>query len=247
MINAIDSFGQEAGIISNNKLNKTGECIMDNVTMFNFKENWNLVEPHIYEPEILDLLDKGMSEYVSKDPDSNLPSWDRKNGLGPWEYSCTTGHWSDRAMDMANDSREWRDANKRLGKVLNFAGYKEEDFGCETEDPYLKKLNEDFWNHYNRIMRQFYPQPDSYEWYQCICAGCELAPWLKALAKRVFPDYSWVILDIINDKLRMLLDATVIGTAPDGKRMIFDILKFEHYPAEDILKCTRCSNCNCAA
>jgi hypothetical protein len=39
----------------------------------------------------------------------------------------------------------------------------------------------------------------------------------------------------------------VVGTHPDGTRMIFDLLKFEQYSAEEILRNTRCQNCNCAA
>ena len=63
-----------------------------------------------------------------------------------------------------------------------------------------------------------------------------MAPWQKALAEKGLPEYSWDIVDLKSDDLQSLPDATIIGTAPDGTRMIFDLLKFEYYSAKDILK-----------
>lgn len=228
-------------------LNDEGDIIMDNVTMFDFKENWNLVEPYLYEPEIVKLLDKGMAEYVGRTQTGHLPPWDLRNGIGPWEYSSTTATWNNRAMDMANNDPKWKEFVERFEKKVEFAGYDCEEWNYVTKDPFLIKLNSIYWDEFNRVMLQFFPQPGTYEWYQCLGAERYLAPWQKALAERIFPDYVWEIMDInCSQDLPLAADATIVGTARDGSRMIFDLLKFEYNTAEDILKCTKCTDCNCA-
>jgi hypothetical protein len=44
----IENISEEANqAVSTETLNTVGGNIMENVTMFNFKENWNLVETHL--------------------------------------------------------------------------------------------------------------------------------------------------------------------------------------------------------
>ena len=230
----------------NNNLNKEGDKIMKSIKMFNFKENWNLVEPNLNEPEVLALLDKGMSEYAARKSDDNLPPWDRRNGIGPWEYSYSVQFEEEKAIELMNESPEWDRWNERYRFLSDFNNC---DIGAAAQDPdnpKMKKLYERFVEEQLELLRTFLPEAGTYRWFRCLGADCELAPWQKALAKRVFPEYEWEILDMNCQDFPIVTDATVVGTAPDGSRVIFDLLKFEHYSAEEIMKGTKCANCNCA-
>ena len=228
-------------------LNPEGGNIMDKVTMFNFEDSWDLVNKHLYEPEVLELLDKGMSEYVEKKANDDLPAWDRRNGIGPWEYSYSIGFEHEKAIELMNESPEWDRWNDRYRFLSDFNNC---DIGAAAQDPdnpKMKKLYERFVEEQQALFATFLPEAGTYRWFRCLGADCELAPWGKALAERVFPEYEWKILDMKSQDLPNMTDATVVGTAPDGNRIIFDLLKFEYYTAEDFLKGTKCANCNCAA
>ena len=58
------------------------------ISIFNFEKDWHLVEPHLNDPEVTELLDQGMLRYSLRDDKwVHLPLWDVENGHGPWEYT----------------------------------------------------------------------------------------------------------------------------------------------------------------
>ena len=57
----------------NNNFSLEGGIIMDNVTMFNFKGDWNLVEAHLNDPEVMEALNSGMRQFIEKDYRGYLP------------------------------------------------------------------------------------------------------------------------------------------------------------------------------
>ena len=227
-------------------LNPEGGIIMDNVTMFDFDKNWDLVKKHLCEPEIIQLLDKGMSEYIERCSNNDMPAWDCRNGIGPWEYSYSVQLEHEKAMDLMNESPEWERWNERYRFLSDFNNC---DIGAASQDPdnpAMKKLYEYFVEEQQALLTTFLPEAGTYRWFRCLGADRELAPWQMALAEKAFPEYKWEVLEIKSQSCPDIREDTVVGTRPNGSRMIFDLLKFEIYSAEDILKNVKCTDSNCA-
>ena len=63
------------------------------IEVFDFKRHWHLVEPHLNDPEVIELLNQGMRRFSLRDDRwAHLPIWDSENGHGPWEYSKSESH-----------------------------------------------------------------------------------------------------------------------------------------------------------
>jgi len=225
---------------------KKGDTTMNNTTIFNFKENWDRVEPYLSDLKILELLDKGMSKYIDKSSKGDMPSWDRRNGIGPWEYSYSVQFEHEKAVDLMNGSPEWERWNERYRFLSDFNSCDIAAAAQDPDNPKMKELYESFVEEQQALLATFLPEAGTYRWFRCLGADRELAPWQKALAEKVFPEYKWEILEIRSQSCPDIREDTVIGTRPNGSRMIFDLLKFEYYTAEEILKSAMGTDCNCA-
>ena len=106
----LQTFKKEINTLSNKlekilvQVEKLEKSKLD-VEIFDFKKNWHLVEPHLNDPYILSLLDDGMQRYCMLNKLPSLPDWDRKNGIGPWAYSCGDFH-SREIEDKMNEDPE---------------------------------------------------------------------------------------------------------------------------------------------
>jgi hypothetical protein len=151
----------------------------------------------------------------------------------------------DYACDRANESPEWVRWNKRYTTLSNLNDC---DIAAAAQDPdnqKMRKLHNKFLEERYWIENQFFPLAGDYKWFQCMGAEHELAPWQKALAERIFPEYNWGIFEV-KDKgsffhitgidIHSFKGTTIIGTHPEKGRMIFDLLRFETYSIEEILK-----------
>jgi hypothetical protein len=216
-------------------LNEEGENIMYNVQKFNFKYDWNFVEPHLSEFEVISALNKGMSQFVQNHYDGDFPPWEHDNGLGPCQY-VEEQYWTVMALEWLEGCDERAAINKKYENIAKENGFEFKDMWRNNHLPKVEETCRKYDAEVIALKDSFKPKPNTYRWYQCFNAGKYLAPWQKALAERVYPEHNWEIMDLKSDDLQSVPDATVIGIAPDGSRMIFDLLKFEYYSAENILK-----------
>jgi hypothetical protein len=90
------------------------------------------------------------------------------------------------------------------------------------------------WVRRDEFAEQFYPQPDTYQWYQLWRACHWLAPWLKELGKLVFPELHWHILTGPRHSLACGADTG------HNIRVLFDILNFEVMSAKELIEFASC-------
>ena len=217
---------------------------MENIKMFNFKENWNLVEPHLNKPEILDLLDNGMREYFADNPGAVRLAWDKDGHKGPWLFSkCDC--WSFTTEKRFVGSKELADLMSNYEILAEEAGIDFNEILCaDPKDLPLDSLGMQYWNEWYQVYDSCLPQPNTYEWYQCLGAEEHLALWQKALAEKLFPDYQWKIYQTdvcCND------GHPLIGIGPEGDVLIFDIVNFDKFSAAEILDSTGLAESTLAA
>jgi len=226
-----DYYRGETATTTNDNLNKEGRNTMDNIKIFNFKEDWNLVKPYLNDPKIQGLLDKGMSEYAGRIPDDGIPYWDGTKGLGPWAYA---------RLDLLRDrcSGGWNEVDFSIRMHLQ---YKSNLIRNANEFP--KSINPDEYANATELVKQCQEivnkaiddnckRLDAYIYYQCLGADRELAPWQKEMAEQIYPEYKWNICDVLLNG--RFIPNTIIGTVQGVVVMIFDILKFDNLLADDI-------------
>jgi len=206
------------------------------VDVFNFGKNWNLVEPHLNDPEILDLLNMGMLEFSIYHGWKDLPLWNPNDDIGPWQYASSDAH-ATYASDKANDSPEYAALRETYSNICENEGIEFESifYAEDQEDPKVFKIFNDYWADLNKIIDKYWPQKNTYRWYQCFRAGCYLKKWQLALAKKVFPDYEWRVFEKQNADSNSVA-ITHIGKGPDHNYLIFDICLFDEYFADEILE-----------
>ena len=228
------------------------------VEVFDFKNKWHLVEPHLSDPYILFLLDDGMERFCIQHKWRTLPDWDRKNVIGPWRYSRLDSH-SQEILDKTNEDPECNILEKKYINICEKMGIDFDnpdmylqDFLFEDNGPKFKIIADNYQKEWNKIEEKHSSKPNTYKWYQCFGACYFLAEWQEALAKKVFPNFKW--LTIQNRTRRVHSDSrygsatakryatrhygghsTTIGIGPKGKKMIFDILLFDNTTLDKIL------------
>ena len=207
------------------------------IEKFDFAKHWDLVEPHLNDPLVLDLLDHAMLGYTKSNKWRHLPLWNRADGIGPWEYSKTS-YFKDKALDKAQDTPEYKALEKKYSAIAKQKGatlYDMDDAYDPGGNPELKEIADSYYSEFHKIQEQLLPKENTYQWYQCILACHYLAPWEKALAEKVFPNFKWHIYSdygVGEDGGH----STVIGTSPDGEKLIFDILLFDKCSVAEILE-----------
>jgi hypothetical protein len=204
------------------------------VSVFDFKKDWALVEPHLNDPELLELLNEGMLEFSQDHPWKHLPLWDPANNKGPWEYAVGNGHASD-ALDKVNEDPETQALYKKYEMICSNDGFEFDELMYEDINPKMKKASEAYAEEFGKIMDKYLPKKNTYRWYQCFCAGCYLQFWHLALAEKVFPDFEWDIFEKDNPDSGKC-SITNIGKGPNRKYLIFDIFLFDSCSADKILE-----------
>jgi hypothetical protein len=204
------------------------------VSVFDFKKDWALVEPHLSDPEVLELLNEGMLDFSKDHGWKHLPLWDPANDIGPWEYALGDSH-ATYASNRLNDDPEFKASDEKYERICSDEGFEFEGVFYEGDDPKKKQIfkvyNEDF----RKIERKYLPQKNTYRWYQCFQAADYLKIWQLALAYKVFPEFQWLVLEK-DDPETGKCSLTHIGKGPDGKYLIFDIFLFDSYSADEILE-----------
>jgi len=153
------------------------------VDVFQFDDRWDEVLPHLKSPEALHALDVGMRAYCINDTRWRTQAvgsaveqqiWDPSKG--PWSYGGGDV-WFQRSLDLAVEDDEWQDLSDQLGDDLDDQEYEE----C--------------FDRMSKIEEQFYPQPDTPDWYRCWGACHWLAPWNCTIGKLVYPELTWWVVD----------------------------------------------------
>ena len=214
------------------------------VEVFDFKNKWHLVEPHLNDPYILFLLDDGMERFCIQHKWRHMPDWDRKNGIGPWRYSRLDSH-SQEILDKTNEDparnileKKYINICEKMGIDFDNPDMYLQDFLFEDNGPKFKIIADNYQKEWNRIEEKHSPKPNTYKWYQCFGACFFLAGWQEALAKKIFPNFKWLT---IQNRTRRAADSrngghsTTIGIGPKGKKIIFDILLFDNTTLDKIL------------
>jgi hypothetical protein len=102
------------------------------------------------------------------------------------------------------------------------------------KDERIASIFKNYWDDFCKIEEKYYPKKNTYKWYQCFGAGCYLSEWQLALAKKVFPDYEWRVF------IKQYYESDLANIAHIGKSLnqdyiIFDIICFEKYSADELL------------
>ena len=205
------------------------------ISVFDFKQDWNLVEPHLNDPEILGLFTSGMLMVSIDHKRDNLPLWNPENKIGPWQYSLGDAHVS-YAIDKTNEDPQFKALVERYSEICENEGIEFESIFYETEEENQKiqELFSNYWADVERIQEKYFPQRNTYRWYQCYNAGYYLHEWQMALAKQVFPDFEWRLFLAQGDNPDSFY-LTHIGKGPNQHYIIFDIICFDIYSADRIL------------
>jgi hypothetical protein len=204
------------------------------VSVFDFKKDWALVEPHLNDPEVLELLNEGMLAFSQDYGWKHLPLWDPNNDIGPWEYARGDGH-ATYALDKVNEDPETQALYKKYEMICSNDGFEFDELMYEDINPKMKKASEAYAEEFGKIMDKYLPKKNTYRWYQCFCAGCYLQFWHLALAEKVFPDFEWDIFEKDNPDSGKC-SITNIGKGPNRKYLIFDIFLFDSCSADEILE-----------
>jgi hypothetical protein len=225
---------------------KPNEEIILKVTKFDFKKEWHLLEPHLNDPEILESLDKGMLSFSQDYGWSHLPLWDRKNGIGPWEYSTSDAHET-YACDRATEDHEYyrlrEKYTKFIVKIIEGMGVNLDELNIypldligSHDNPNFERLEEAYLDEFSKIEKKFLPKENTYKWYQCFHACFYLAKWQETLARKVYSEYDWRTYQKHKIERRNGGHSTTIGRSPKGNLLIFDILLFDNSSTEQILE-----------
>ena len=213
------------------------------ISKFDFEKDWHLVEPHLNDPEVSELLDQGMLRLSLIEKWAHLPLWDPENGHGPWEYTKTDAH-AQYAFERAFEDPQMGDLDQKYGEMLQKEGLEWENlFDYDGEDPKVLDIVESYEDEVRKIEKKYYPRENTYRWYQCFGAADFLSGWSKKLAEKTFPNYMWKTYRKYGWKKFTGLESklysgctTTIGKDENGDFIIFDIMLFDNSTIDGILE-----------
>ncbi|WP_319408778.1 hypothetical protein [uncultured Desulfosarcina sp.] len=222
------------------------------INIFNFEKDWNLVEPHLNDPDVVELLNQGMLRFSLRDDKWNhLPLWDTENEHGPWEYTKFDTH-DTYAFEKQTEDPEYNVLIDKYYEILTDMGIDlEEDVSLEEflepveddEDEKIREISKKFDNEIRSIYDKYVPKKNSYRWYQCFGAADYLRDWSKKLAEKTFPNYDWKTYRKYELKTVPGHDykidtgcTTTIGKSGNENFLIFDIMLFDNSSIEEILE-----------
>jgi hypothetical protein len=133
-------------------------------------------------------------------------------------FDCSVGPWAATSCDFW-----WDQISARASEALSRG---EIEYKCEKgREPTEEQLEE-----WKRSQRQFWPKVDTLEWFQCFHGGHYLAPFLRELGERIFPELTW---DIMTGDAHSL----AYGTDETGNiKVLFDILNFKEMSAMELIE-----------
>lgn len=182
---------------------------------FDDPRTWALAKPHLHAPEVQVALDRGMvdcCEDINADPEK-APSlqpevW--RPGDGPWQLSRGDG-WVMKAIE-ALESSGWKhpdDVFDENGDPIDEEAY------CEA---------------YEKACDDYYPKPETPDWYRPHGRCHWIAPWCQALGRPLFPELQWVIVESEyhsaawgfsqDDPAGVLMDVLLTGDARDQGHLV---------------------------
>ena len=223
------------------------------INIFNFDKDWNLVEPHLNDPEVTELLDQGMLRFSLRDDKwIHLPLWDVENGHGPWEYTKFDTH-ATYAFDKQFEDPEYNAMIDKYYGILSDMGIELEkdefieeffdfDYAENSEDEKILKVAKEYKKELEAIYNKFIPKKNTYKWYQCFDAADYLCDWSKKLAEKTFPSYQWKIFRKYENKKLSHNNIEIMSgcTSTIGKNendfLIFDIMLFNNTSIDEILE-----------
>jgi hypothetical protein len=184
------------------------------IEVFDFRKNWHVVKPFLQHPKVTRALERGMNGYLAM---RRQECAERGVGEDRWKfkYNPASGPWaydsSDRWLMLTDD--------------LFNAAVARGEFVWNLGDNEESELERSF-----EFRQQFYPQPDTLEWYQLFGACHWLAPFLKQLGKLAFPQWKW-------KGISGPLHSLAAGCDSAGNvRVVFDILNFDTRTAAQLLE-----------
>ena len=151
-------------------------------TVFDFEGQWSKVLEVLDHPLAIRALNAGMTGWG----DLRGRNWSPE--LGPWSYARYDQYWHTNAQNnfeasgQSNEHRKWC-------KTQGCPDGKVDPKGC---DAWLN--SQAAWDQYDVMIKPFYPQPHTIEWYRCYGACHWLAVWNGAIGELIFPSYQWTIL-----------------------------------------------------
>jgi hypothetical protein len=178
------------------------------IRVFDFRKHWDgLIRPHLHHPEVERALARGMNAY-------------RKmraalcKGASDWDTP-----WDPEAGPLDNDSSDyWLTRCDELLEEAIERGEIEFEWPEDAED---EDAMEAAMEKHSELAGQFYPKPESLDWYILHNAGHYLARWQRELGKLVFPDLEWKLLT--GDVHSLAYGTDKLGNI----KVIFDILSFD--------------------
>ena len=176
--------------------------------LFDIDSNWEQVRQHLNDPIVQAALNLGMEVYTDDFLNSPGP-WNAVKA--PWMFSLEDD-WDYIAHKRFEGTPSWQSwlqwIDEQAPKVNS---------GCELEDWYNSDAAIHIWNKYNELCAEFYPQPDSPDWYRCYGAEHFLGGFQCALAMRVAPHLRWKVVSGRNY-------TTAIGYEDGHSILCFDLL-----------------------
>jgi len=218
------------------------------ITKFDFDKDWHLVEPHLNDPEVAELLDQGMLRFSLRDDKWNhLPLWDVEHGVGPWDYTKFDTHHT-YAYEKQMEDPEYHKLLEEYYSILKDRGVDLDnlvlinDLYQDSDDVKINEANLIFQEKFERIYSKYLPKINTYRWYQCYGAADYLCDWSKKLAEKTFPNYKWKIFRKYAKKIIPQTNTEIMSgcTTTIGKNendfLIFDIFLFNDSSVDEILE-----------
>jgi hypothetical protein len=183
------------------------------IEVFDFDKKWDLVLPHLHDSIVERVLAESMSQCerpIAAVGTIRPRRWRKYDcsydpARGPWAES-RTDYWAvelDRRAEKATPGFVWKN----------------------DDDP-----TEEEWEEYQQFRAQFEPKPDTVDWYTSIGHCHWLAPWLREIGQRVYPQYRCRIMAGDDHSLAYSTDR------PGNIRLIFDILNFREMTAIELIE-----------
>lgn len=197
---------------------------LEDIEVFDFEKKWELAKPFLHDPEIEEALEHVMNCYLANQLQAAVTTgidgerWRTKYdpSKGPWNYTdCDCWHrhaWEQANAVIASGEFQWQCGNDKV-------------------------LAESFQARLDGLIKRFYPQPDTFQWYQLISGCYWLAPWLGLLGARMFPNLEWSVVKGPHHSF-----AVGVNKKSEAK-IIFDIVGFRGRSAEELISITRDSCC----
>jgi hypothetical protein len=123
---------------------------------------------------------------------------------------------------------------EKYEKICTDKGFDFDDFGDTGKNPEMDELLPAYLDEFEKIVRKYVPEKNTYRWYQCFGAELYLREWQLALAEKALPTYAWFGV-LKHNRNTDKCEISIIGRGPNSDYLIFDIFLFESYSADEIL------------